>query len=236
MHFDHVALATDDVTPALETLVTDLGGTILSGGSPGAFRALQLRLGSADDGMTIELLEPWDLTKGDFLRRFLDDHGEGPHHLTFKTDDIGAELARIRSLGYEPVGVQTESDIWREFFLHPADGHGTVIQIAQLLVEEPPMAERMRTLAPWSSQWWPDMATGPGSAILDRVVLGSPEPEATCMFLVDVLGGTRQEGTVVSWGRDRVEVEHAETAGLKCLEVRNLDRARRVSGAELVPF
>ena len=115
MQFDHVALATDDVTPALDTVVGTLGGTIISGGSPGPFRALQLRLGSEDDGMTIELLEPWDLSQGDFLRRFLDERGEGPHHLTFKSADIVAELARVQALGFEPVGVQIKSDFWREW-------------------------------------------------------------------------------------------------------------------------
>lgn len=236
MQFDHVALATDDVTPVLKTLVSELGGTIVSGGSPGPFRALQLRLGSAADGMTIELLEPWDVSQGDFLRRFLDDRGEGPHHLTFKTDDILGELARVRDLGYEPVGVQVESAFWREFFLHPVDGHGTVIQVAQLMVDEPAMAERMETLSPWSSQWWPDVPTAEKRTILDRVVLGSPEPEQTCRFLVDVLGGTRQEGALVAWGRDRVAVEPADAAGLVRLDVRELAETRRVSGVDLVPF
>lgn len=236
MQFDHVALATDDVAPALAVLVGELGGTVISGGTPGSFRALQLRLGDAEDGMTIELLEPWDLSQGDFLRRFLDQHGAGPHHLTFKTSDILAELERLQSLGYDPVGVQVESDFWREFFLRPSDGHGTVIQIAQLLVEEPPMAERMETLSLWSAQWWPDVTTGPGAAVLDRVVLGSPDPEATCRFFSDVLGGTRQEGMSVSWGRDRIHVVDSPTAGVLRLDVRKWSRPVSVAGTDLVPF
>lgn len=234
MQFDHVALATDDVRPALEVLVGRLGGTVLSGGSPGAFRALQLRLGTADDGMNIELLEPWDLARSDFLRRFLDQHGEGPHHLTFKTDDIVAELARLRSLGLEPVGVQLESDLWREFFLHPSDGHGTVIQIAQLMMEEPPMGERMENLALWSSPWWPDIPRASDSAVLDRVVLGSPDPEATRTFFVDVLGGMRQVETI-SWGRDRIYVEASDDAGIMRLDVKALPQTTSAAGIDLVP-
>lgn len=236
MRFDHVALAARDVVPALRVFVGDLGSTIVSGGSPGAFRALQLRVGSAADGMTVELLEPWDTSVSDFLVRFLDRHGAGPHHLTFKTDDLTAEYRRMEGLGLRPVGLQDESDVWREFFLHPSETPGTVIQIAQLMRPEPPLEDRMITPAPWSEPWWPDFERSARTAVLERVVLGAPDPKRACRFFRDVLGGDVDDAThTVSWGRDRLFIEPAESAAIDRLELSGLDRPTRVCGTRLVP-
>ena len=84
MDLDHVALATRDVRDALDVLVGELGGTVLFGGNSVGFRPMQLRLGDATGGMNVELLEPWDVERNDFLERFVARHGAGAHHLTFK--------------------------------------------------------------------------------------------------------------------------------------------------------
>ncbi len=236
MEFDHVALATDNAGAALEVLSRRLGATVISGGTPGPFRAMQLRMGDAGDGMTVELLEPGEGSPGEFLRRFLQKHGEGPHHLTFKTDNIERELDRFRELGHHPVGVQLESDFWREFFIHPGEGPGTVIQVAQLVVPDPPMEHRMTALAPWSNPWWPEVERGPDRHILDRVIMGSPEPDATVDYLSRVLGGSVLEDRVVAWGRDRVQVVTAEKEGIERLAVQGLAEPTVVAGTTLVPL
>ena len=59
MDLDHIALATRDVTDALDVLVGDLGATVLFGGESAGFRPVTMRLGDAQEGMNIELLEPW---------------------------------------------------------------------------------------------------------------------------------------------------------------------------------
>ena len=89
---DHVAIGLRDVTQSLFTLVGELGGTPIRGGEVVGFRAMQVRLGDAERGMTVELLEPFDVHLNDFLVRFLERHEHGPHHLTFKVDDIEFEL------------------------------------------------------------------------------------------------------------------------------------------------
>ena len=131
MDLDHVALATRDVRDALDVLVGELGGTVLFGGNSVGFRPMQLRLGDATGGMNIELLEPWDVERNDFLERFVARHGAGPHHLTFKVDDLAATLERVRSAGYRPVNVDLSDPDWKEAFLHPRDATGVLVQLAQ---------------------------------------------------------------------------------------------------------
>ncbi|MGH8976739.1 MAG: VOC family protein, partial [Acidimicrobiia bacterium] len=103
---DHVALAASDTSPALKLLTGRLGGTVIFGGAGPGFRPMQVWVGDhAGDGMSIELLEPWDTEHNDFLERFLTRNGEGPHHLTFKVDDLEATLLRLTEVGLTPVAV-----------------------------------------------------------------------------------------------------------------------------------
>jgi methylmalonyl-CoA/ethylmalonyl-CoA epimerase len=123
---DHVAVAVRSVKTALPLFRDALGGEYLMGGDVNdSWRWVQFRY---PNGGKVELLEP--LGQG-FLARFLERHGEGLHHITFKTDDIEAAIERVRASGYELVDISLASEHWKEAFLRPSKAHGTLIQIAQ---------------------------------------------------------------------------------------------------------
>ncbi len=122
---DHVAVALRSIKSALPLYRDALGGEYLMGGDAGTWRWIQLRF---PGGGKVELLEP--LGEG-FLARFLERHGEGLHHVTFKTDDIRGAIEELERAGYELVDVSIDNPDWREAFLRPSKAHGTLIQIAQ---------------------------------------------------------------------------------------------------------
>src|SRR5580700_2139921 len=93
---DHVALAAAETSDALRFLTGQLGGTVIFGGHSIGFRPMQVWVGTDDgDGMPVELLEPWAVVENDFLERFVERHGAGPHHLTFKVPDIAVALHHV---------------------------------------------------------------------------------------------------------------------------------------------
>jgi methylmalonyl-CoA/ethylmalonyl-CoA epimerase len=122
---DHVAVAVHSIKPALRLYRDALEGEYLMGGDQDTWRWLQVRY---PGGGKIELLEP----RGEgFLSRFLESRGEGLHHITFKTDDIPAAVARLEGQGFELVDVNLDAPDWKEAFLRPSKAHGTLVQIAQ---------------------------------------------------------------------------------------------------------
>jgi catechol 2,3-dioxygenase-like lactoylglutathione lyase family enzyme len=125
---DHVALAMEDRTPGQQRYAGELGGEWVGGGAEPGFWSEQVRFAN---GMKVELLEPLNVDQNDFLRRFLDRNGPGPHHLTFKVKDIVRALEIVDGAGYRPVSVNLESEHWKEAFLHPKDAPGVVVQLAQ---------------------------------------------------------------------------------------------------------
>ena len=124
LELDHTAVAVHSIKDALRLYRDALGGEYLMGGDSGDFRWLQVRF---PHGSKVELIEP--IREG-FLTRFLEKHGEGLHHMTFKTDDIEAAIEHVRGLGYELVDVNLDGDDWKEAFLRPSGAHGTLVQIA----------------------------------------------------------------------------------------------------------
>jgi catechol 2,3-dioxygenase-like lactoylglutathione lyase family enzyme len=125
---DHVAVAVERQADTWPRYAGDLAGSWLAnGGSPG-FRAAQLAF---RNGMKIEVLEPYEVGRNDFLRRFLDRSGPGPHHLTFKVGDIAGALDEVASAGLQVVGVDLSDPGWKEAFIHPKQGRGVVVQLAQ---------------------------------------------------------------------------------------------------------
>jgi methylmalonyl-CoA/ethylmalonyl-CoA epimerase len=123
---DHVAVALNSIESAVPLYRDALGGDYLMGGDQAdTWKWVQFRW---PGGGKVELLEP--KAEG-FLTKFLDRRGEGLHHMTFKTDDIEAAVARVEAQGYELVDVDLEGPNWKEAFLRPSKAHGTLIQVAQ---------------------------------------------------------------------------------------------------------
>lgn len=125
---DHVAVAVEHRRDALPRYRGDLGGEWLGSGATAGFANNQL---SYANGMRIEILRPHRVDQDDFLRRFLDHSGPGPHHLTFKVADIHVAIDALTAAGYPPVSVNLAFREWREAFLHPKASHGVVVQVAE---------------------------------------------------------------------------------------------------------
>jgi len=247
MRLDHVALATRDVTEPLATLVGRLGGTILSGGEWVGFRPMQVFLGDDDGGMKVELLEPWDVDRNDFLERFLQRHGAGPHHLTFKVDDLPAELERVSAAGFTPVSVDLSEPEWREAFLLPRDAHGTVVQLADsnhatgLPLEEYRAAIAHGVMG--MPKWWPEPPPRANDRTrLRAVVLRVRDGAAARRFFGDLLGGSPTETNAddafeLEWpggGRLRFEVAPDADPGVDHLDLEGSLGDLEIAGARFV--
>lgn len=128
IELDHVAVAVERQGDVWPRYAGDLPGSWIGGGGAPGFYSAQVEYAN---GMKVEVLEPYQPEQNDFLRRFLDRNGPGPHHLTYKVPNLRAALAEVEAAGYRPVGVNLSSPHWKEAFLHPKDAPGVVVQLAQ---------------------------------------------------------------------------------------------------------
>ena len=128
---DHTSIALEHIPLALPLFQDLLGGELVGGADEGSFRWVQLRF---PGGAKIELIDP---SPGDnFLRRFLDQHGPGMHHITFKVPDLAAAVEAVRRAGYEVIGENHDAPDWKEAFIHPRSAHGVLIQLAETPYDE----------------------------------------------------------------------------------------------------
>ena len=126
---DHVAVAVERHALVWSRYAGELGARWRSSGVGPGFSPAQVGF---EGGMRLEVLAPARIDENDFLRRFLDRNGPGPHHLTFKVGDLRAALRLVDEAGFRPVAVDLSSDPhWLEAFLHPRDALGVVVQLAQ---------------------------------------------------------------------------------------------------------
>ena len=183
---DHVAIGARSRDDVAADFVRELGGREVARFAIPSWAGLQLAFAG---GIRLEVLEPVQNPADDFLDRFLQRSGVSPHHATFKVEDIEASLAQLRGLGIEPVKVDLSNESWREAFLHPASGLGTVVQLAQ-------------QGGTWKAEFEP--APAPVDAVRAEFLgaeLNSDLAMASQVF-GEVLGGTPTQvgtGTAYSW-------------------------------------
>ncbi len=177
---DHVAIASENGWDNINRYAGDLGGNWAGGGPSVGFHFCQVAFANE---VRVEILEPRDVHEFDFLRRFLDRNGPGPHHITFKVPALDDAIANATDAGYKIVGVNREDEGWQEAFIHPKSSHGIVIQIAQ----QGESNEGVPGFA--DAEAHPPGRSG-RTASLERIVhLVADLERATAMF-VDILGGS----------------------------------------------
>ena len=126
---DHIAIAVPDLQKAIQRFVTDfelpLGGTedVLEAKTTAAFLPLP--------PTSIELVHP--LNDEGPVKAYLEKKGGGLHHLCFRSDDIDADVARLRDKGYQFLADAPTPGAHgsRVIFIHPRSCDGVLIQISQ---------------------------------------------------------------------------------------------------------
>ena len=79
----------------------------------------------------IELLQATDSNSP--IAKFIDKRGEGVHHIAFEVEDIEAELARLKTKGFELIHETPKdgADNKRIAFLHPKTTNGVLVELCQ---------------------------------------------------------------------------------------------------------
>lgn len=126
--FDHVAIATWSIREALPLFIDVMGGEFLRGADDERLRirTLQIKL---PPGVKVELMEPLDTSS--YLHAFLTRHGPGFHHLTLFFEDIEKVMAHLSAEGFELVDTDLSDPNWRETFIRPRSGFGTLLQLVE---------------------------------------------------------------------------------------------------------
>lgn len=78
----------------------------------------------------IELLQPTRDDTG--VARYLESKGATLHHICFRTDDINAELDRLKGQGVELIDETPRDGLAGQIaFIHPKSAHGVLVELAQ---------------------------------------------------------------------------------------------------------
>jgi methylmalonyl-CoA/ethylmalonyl-CoA epimerase len=133
LNLDHIAIAVPDLSEAIQRFSEDLGLT-LSGSEAVESQKTETAFFPVSDPArptTIELVSPLD-GQGPLVRH-LDRRGPGLHHLCFRSDDLDADIARLRTRGYRFTsdGPTPGAHGSRVIFVHPKSTGGVLIEIAE---------------------------------------------------------------------------------------------------------
>jgi methylmalonyl-CoA epimerase len=125
---DHVAIAVRDLERAKHFFIECLGGRELfcAPFADQGYRWTTLELGTS---CFIELIDP--LNADGFVHRFIEKRGEGPHHITIQVDDLEAMHKMLEGKGIKTFGYSEALPGWKEFYIHPKEAFGTLIQFAE---------------------------------------------------------------------------------------------------------
>lgn len=236
---DHTSFAVRDGLEWGRRLRSELGAVPIVGEGLAEFRYLVLYVGSTSEGSRIELIEP---TGAGFLTRFLDDHGEGPHHITITVPDLRAAVEKARALGLTVVGERYGNPAWQEAFIAPDPVHRTVIQLAESTLAYPAAEELLRTQDRDLSSmptvegatdrlWWIPLWDTPRSgapARMGATLLGSSDLSRSRRLFEDVLGATVREDSgsdvdngaiTFGWPSGAIRVHPSERPGITGIDV-----------------
>ena len=126
---DHIAIAVSDLEGAINRFLEDFGLTFE--GTEAVTQANTTTAFFPVDGTSIELVHPLD-GQGPLVK-YLEKRGPGIHHICFRSDDIEADIEKLKSKGYQflsdvpSIGAHNT----RVIFIHPKSCDGVLIELNQ---------------------------------------------------------------------------------------------------------
>lgn len=126
MRFDHAGIATTDAE-GMAFLYEDLLGCPIA--HEERFEELRILFLELENGY-FELLEPQD--EGT-IARYLDEQGDGIHHIGLRTDDIEGALETAEAAGVERIDQEPRRGAWghRIAFLDPGSTGGVLLEFVE---------------------------------------------------------------------------------------------------------
>ena len=131
---DHIAIAVPDLEKSIKRFMEDFGLSfsgkedVLAAKTSTAFFPLQ--------ETSIELVHP--LNGEGPIQGYLDKKGGGLHHLCFRSDDIDADVERLKEKGYQFLSEAPTlgAHNCRVIFIHPRSCDGVLIELNQPPTED----------------------------------------------------------------------------------------------------
>ena len=177
--FDHLAYCVADPRDAFSLLRGSLGMQWELWEVNSEFGGVQVKF---SNGLKLELIHPNSHDENHFTNRFVSKNKCGPHHLTFRVKDIQKFLAKAAELAIPVIQVSLDNELWREFFIHPKEAEGLLIQVAEC-----PVFKASTPPAEWSEL----SAVAPCNFF--RVEHFFRNSENVERIFCRLLGGTREE-------------------------------------------
>jgi len=125
---DHIGLVVHNIDESLKTYRDQLGFQVLE---RIAIPEQKVEAVFLDGGnSTIELIAPTDETSG--TARFLQNRGEGTHHVCYEVADLVAALDELRAQGVRLIDETPRRGVHGLIaFVHPKATHGVMIELLQ---------------------------------------------------------------------------------------------------------
>ncbi len=130
---DHIAIAVPDLAKAIQRFAEDFG--LNFAGNEDVLEAKTSTAFFPLDKTSIELVHPFN-GQGP-IAKYLEKRGGGLHHLCFRSDDLDADIARLREKGYQFLSEapQLGAHGCQVIFIHPKSCDGVLIELNQPATE-----------------------------------------------------------------------------------------------------
>ncbi|MFO8009839.1 MAG: methylmalonyl-CoA epimerase [Dehalococcoidia bacterium] len=125
---DHVAVAVKNLDSAVSTFENLFGlkPSKIEEVPDQGVKAAMIHIGDTE----LELIEPVDPESG--VAKFIENKGEGIHHICIEVDDTDEELTRLEAKGAKLIDKQGRKGLAGKIgFIHPKSVNGVLIELAQ---------------------------------------------------------------------------------------------------------
>ena len=128
MRIDHVAIAVNDLDAAVKNYskVLNANKVEVEVVENEKVRVAMINL----EDTRIELMEPTD--QSSTISKYLNEHGEGIHHIAITADDIANDLSRASQNGVKILGQLRTGSYGRKItFIHPKSMNGVLLELCE---------------------------------------------------------------------------------------------------------